>query len=318
MATKIPFAYSLDHERMVEVSTVRSGKACNCICPSCQQAVQARKGSKNIWCFAHDPLPGETPDVECDISFLVSARQFIADSAIAGDLPDFTTAEAYLVDVVALEIPGIDSQYWPSKEVSVKLTDSTFFQNVSWEKGPGHYDLTLVLPNSNIHLYLAYPGKNSPEIPQSKTSDGYFLLNIKSLETSYQARKSIQDTILTMAHDLFLGSEHKEWVYHPRQDSQSFQEKVHTTKAEAKNQLKIEFESRHSRKHKDGRPLQAKNDPKELDSFENVDLEQLDSNELAASRRFPALFEFFIRHGHSPQEAARKSLKQNASNNHSN
>lgn len=52
-SNKIPFG--LRDGRMVEVSEVESGLACRCVCPSCGQPLQARKGPIRTHYFAHDP-----------------------------------------------------------------------------------------------------------------------------------------------------------------------------------------------------------------------------------------------------------------------
>lgn len=54
IGNKIPFGLNTDGE-LVEVSTVHSGLACNCVCPACHYPLQARKGGSTKHHFAHDP-----------------------------------------------------------------------------------------------------------------------------------------------------------------------------------------------------------------------------------------------------------------------
>jgi len=55
---KVPFG--LLDGILVDVHEVESGLACKCVCPSCNGALVARKGSKNTHCFAH-----HKPDPDC-------------------------------------------------------------------------------------------------------------------------------------------------------------------------------------------------------------------------------------------------------------
>lgn len=312
MAIKIPFAYSLDLKRIVEVAEVPSGRGCNCICICCKQAMQARKGDKNAWCFSHDPAPGEVPNEKCDISFLVSARQFIADAALSGDLPNFTTTKAFAVSTVTADIPGLDKRYLPTDQVSVKLSDQKSFKDIQWEKGPGNYELSLVLPGTKIHIYLAYPGKNSPELPDSSDPNGYLLLDIRTLEAEYDASGGVELSIVGLARDLFVGTEHKQWIHHPRLATQSFKDRQAMAEEEARHRLALE--------HKARRPIRRV--PESLQAFYPryneegkgavLDSKVMSPAEISAARRYPRLFEAYQRKGHSPKNAAMAILRDEA------
>jgi len=51
MDIKLPFG--LQDGKLVDISSVKSGLACNCICPSCEQRLVAKKGEFNQHHFAH-------------------------------------------------------------------------------------------------------------------------------------------------------------------------------------------------------------------------------------------------------------------------
>lgn len=53
MDNKIPFG--LQNGRLLEVSEVSRGLACDCICPGCKRRLQANKGSLTSAYFSHDP-----------------------------------------------------------------------------------------------------------------------------------------------------------------------------------------------------------------------------------------------------------------------
>jgi len=312
VTTKIPFAYSSDLKRVVEVASVPSGKACRCICPSCGQAVQARKGKKNNWCFSHDPTPDDVPGIECKISFLVSARQFITDAALAGDLPDFTTTRAFSETTERLEIQGTDKNDWPSIQVKLKLTEQNIFQNLRWEKGPGHYDLSMVFPERKLHLYLSYPGKDRPELPEKKGRDGYMELDIKSIESGYIDSGSVGLNILTMAKKLFTGTEFKRWIYHPRETENSFQKEWLAVREIARKQLSDEYQL--TIKNRNQRKVYCRNDSTDIRHSHRLDITKqedgpLTPEELAASRRWPDLFKYHINNGYSQKSAAKATLR---------
>ena len=51
MSVMLP--YGLQGQKLVSISSVTGGLACNCICPACKERLIARKGAKKIHHFAH-------------------------------------------------------------------------------------------------------------------------------------------------------------------------------------------------------------------------------------------------------------------------
>lgn len=49
----LPFALRIADGLFVSPDEVLRGRACNCVCPSCQNPVQARHGTERVWHFAH-------------------------------------------------------------------------------------------------------------------------------------------------------------------------------------------------------------------------------------------------------------------------
>lgn len=68
--TKIPYAFSINLNRLIGVDEVERGLACNCICPSCNMKLEARQGDNNIHHFSHY----DKAKVDCQYSFWVSIR----------------------------------------------------------------------------------------------------------------------------------------------------------------------------------------------------------------------------------------------------
>jgi len=181
---KIPFAYSNAHGRVVEIANVPSGRACDCLCPSCWQAVVARKGTVNQWHFSHDSTPESGPAEECEISFLVSCRQFIADAAKAGELPDITTP--------------------PVAYFGKQYRDSTALTGVQWREGISNFDLTATVGEFDLHLYLSYPGRESPVLPENRGKAGFLEINLQLIQKAIDHELRDGRNIIGQARDLFM------------------------------------------------------------------------------------------------------------------
>lgn len=207
---KIPFAYSPAIHRVVEVSSVPSGRACGCLCPSCGQAVQAKKGSVNQWYFSHDPNPDNSPSEECEISFLVSCRQFIIDAAIAGDLPDITTP--------------------PVIYFGKEYRESRSFTSLKWRRGTSNFDLSTTIESAQLHVYLSYPGRESPVIPEKPGKAGFLEIDIQPIQKAIDHKLRDGKNVLAQTRELFTAGGGLlffgpdsffigRWVYHPLEDS---------------------------------------------------------------------------------------------------
>ncbi len=74
----IPFGLNTKSGQLVDVGSVKRGNACDCICPSCNTPLVARKGDEKEWHFAHrsQKVHNETRK-ECEYSFAVSVRLMI-------------------------------------------------------------------------------------------------------------------------------------------------------------------------------------------------------------------------------------------------
>lgn len=51
---RIPFGWHEPTQRMVTVTEVANGRACECLCAACRAPLQARQGAIRTWYFAHD------------------------------------------------------------------------------------------------------------------------------------------------------------------------------------------------------------------------------------------------------------------------
>lgn len=80
-ASEATFAVDLDG-RIVHVSEVDRGRACQCICSACNNAVVAKKGTHNAWHFAHDVSRSRATAAETALHRAI--KQVIADGNVIG------------------------------------------------------------------------------------------------------------------------------------------------------------------------------------------------------------------------------------------
>ena len=230
MAVQIPFAYSLDLKRLVEVSAVRSGRACNCTCPSCGQSVIARKGDKNEWHFGHDSSPRYQPGQECEISFWVCCRQFIIDCAVNGLLPGFTTP--------------------PIRFTERYQRASTTLSELEWHPSDtGNYDLMAQVGGFTLHIYLSYLNRDNPFVPEDEARNekvGAVEMSIQSLEKDIDRHARLVNGILKQAKYLFEGDLPgiKSWLCHPLEHLSEVQDDIKREKLEEETREKEERELR--------------------------------------------------------------------------
>jgi hypothetical protein len=71
----IPFGQVIGTDEFADVGDVAKGRACGCICPSCQTPLVARQGAVKAWHFAHASRGAYAQTSrDCGYSFEVSAR----------------------------------------------------------------------------------------------------------------------------------------------------------------------------------------------------------------------------------------------------
>lgn len=74
----IPYGQDITSGRMLHVTAVARGAACNCVCPACNTPLISRQGERNAWHFAHT-----ADDPNCrgalETALHKAAKQIIAD-----------------------------------------------------------------------------------------------------------------------------------------------------------------------------------------------------------------------------------------------
>lgn len=82
---RIPFGLDPDSGLLVDVGSVRRGRACGCVCPSCGACLVAKQGIEKEWHFSHTTQDSEVDATRaCDHSFAVSVRRMIHQVVFSG------------------------------------------------------------------------------------------------------------------------------------------------------------------------------------------------------------------------------------------
>jgi len=216
MSNLIPFALRISDQQYVDVSDVPKGKACGCICPSCEMPLQARQGRKNTWHFSHHSHEYEEVEEECRFSKWVSivamAKQFIEKMDYIS-VPKYEkfNSETGLLKEITPEKERIDL-----KDAEIKET----LENI-------HVNAILKVKNKKEEVYsigiiFSYP-KMAQEISLSdlqKTKKvGLLEICLTNFDvwfpTGTKNYNSLKDKIQQ-------DNSIKKWLYHPNENTDEF------------------------------------------------------------------------------------------------
>lgn len=213
----IPFAEQ--NGRLVDITQVVSGKACNCICPSCGQSLVARKGkSERVHHFAHNKNMNEAIDekIECEYSFYVAARLVIKQI-----FSEKQKDEWFLPRFKQTYEP--EQQKYKHLKVLMVVTEDQqlILENYQIERSLDKVEMDIVVEvkGVKIGIFFTYPSRPYPEIEKHKNY-GVLGINLEDLTESYRefvfkAGASFQHEIVKYV--LIEGD--REWLYHPREQS---------------------------------------------------------------------------------------------------
>lgn len=207
----IPFAIHRDNH-MVEVFDVPRGRDCNCRCPSCGQGVIARHGQKTVWHFAHDPKADDKPYQACELSFFSCCRLYLIERALAGELSSLSLPELVVAERIGKYRPIL-------KKGRVNRAQKL---EISEYRTDGPFDLQARLGNHTLAIYIDYPGRLPPDLPEDEFT-GVLAVDITQLEARYRRGPERQKRILPVLQSLFSDSpdwpESIYWLYHPRTEA---------------------------------------------------------------------------------------------------
>lgn len=218
--TLIPFGYHPEKDEFLAISEVEQGKACGCICPSCEVPLIARRPKDNIiWHFAHSSKAVyESVKAECEYNVFLSLRMFcrkILTNGFELTLPEYRkTLEGYTLTEPSILI----SHEYPITNERVVTLDSVEVEKIHLGIS---VDFIAKIKNYQIVIYLTHPDRPFPELIETNRGsddvtaileiDITTLLPILSERTTYtQLSDFIRERLMNDVKN-------KKWHFHPRE-----------------------------------------------------------------------------------------------------
>ncbi len=214
--TLIPFGLREEDYVFVDVSLVKRGRKCGCICPSCKTPLIARQGGKNQWHFAHASRSVYEQTVkECEYSFFVSvrlmARQVIG-SSLEIKLPAYEEIASLFIEETG---DYLEEKFNVTNEQIVRI------ENIEIEKEfcgiP--VDVYGKVYGYPFILYFTHPGREIAIELKSLKAEKCGIVEVSLGETYslFVSDRSINQSYLEKLR-LFLAENvrSKQWIFHPR------------------------------------------------------------------------------------------------------
>lgn len=212
----IPFGFNPDNQSFLDVGDVPRGKACGCICPSCQTPLIARQGDVKEWHFAHASrdVYAQTQQ-ECKYSFYVSVRMMarqIVEESLEFEMPEYASK---VEKSVSGTLKKIEIPFTVTKAQSIRVTKmeiEKLFQNVP-------VDVCGYVEGTPFVIYFVHPGRNIPpelKIPDDSTC-GIVSVSLEKLGQMFLNARKDNVTYKEILHDFLTNDpDSKTWVFHPR------------------------------------------------------------------------------------------------------
>ncbi len=216
----IPFG--LKQDKFYDVSEVVRGRACDCICPSCKQALIAKKGDpeKKVHHFAHDKKAKDDPveKIECEYSFCVVARLVIKQS-----IRELESFEMLFPEWV-IEFKESD-KFDRENTVTGYVTQSHKLLIEKFEVEPSaplnELDIICHISGYPVGIHFSYNGRPSPSfLPKEEEHLSLIDIDLESLKCLYddfinQDNNSFKE--LVMDYVFKFGT--RRWLTHVRYSS---------------------------------------------------------------------------------------------------
>lgn len=213
----IPFGLHKESNRLVDVGSVAKGKACGCICPSCQTPLIARQGNEKEWHFAHrsHDVHNETRK-ECDYSLPVSIRMMIRQ--LSEDGIKFRTPKYEIVLHGSVSDYGLKKTFRKviTEEKTVHLNNVQIGVNFSGVM----VDVVGLVNDVPLVLFVTYKDRRypinleHPDLPRC----GVVRIEVEDISRKFVQEKRGQ-YIKVLEKYLENDVDGKHWIYHGRQDS---------------------------------------------------------------------------------------------------
>lgn len=214
----IPFGWHRPSEQAVDIHDVPRGLHCQCVCPSCDTPLIARKGEEKVWHFAHaSRAVYEHTGQECRFSFWVSvrmmARQLLAHSgSVTIRLPRFTERQRRFSK-------KLDQWFW--KDVEIAPRQDIVIQDPVMEAQlpEAVVDLAGHVKGTPFCIYFTHPGRAVPdELAQpAQPRMGVVAIALDQLEPVFLQERRHRGTYLEELGSFITNSDQaRHWVYHPK------------------------------------------------------------------------------------------------------
>ncbi|WIG71443.1 hypothetical protein [Photobacterium damselae] len=209
--TKIPFGQRVGSDILVAVDNVPNGKNCDCVCPSCQSALIARHGHKNIHHFSHVK---SNVVKYCTYNLLFSIRMMYLQLLPCHPSLNFNTPSSLITVAGYLNNnTPLSFQQLVTPEKEIVLTNIKTNHKI----GDQIFDCVADVKGVQIAIQLTYKSKSTAFIDNDKTHSIAILeIDLTPLNELIWKKEHSQ-TYRDLLIDYFCSaSAIKRWVYHPR------------------------------------------------------------------------------------------------------
>jgi hypothetical protein len=197
---KLPFGLRPDG-RLVDVTQVERGRACNCRCPGCGELLLAKKGEVNVQHFSHQS--GAECAAGAETALHMAAKQLVADKRWIR-LPPLEVhvtrvdPECGLFDV--RKFFGI-SEVWKFDKVTLEMAVGDVRPDAVGIIGATNHGVEIRVAHEVDAEKQAYLG----------------LLNLPSIEVDLAALVGKVFTFEALEEIVLKSIDNKKWLFHPRQ-----------------------------------------------------------------------------------------------------
>ncbi len=245
----IPFGVHISSGRLLDISEVERGKACECVCPACKQRLVARFCVDRSDHFAHDKDSSDqgVNEIECSLSFYVAMRLMIKQCLREmPDLLDFTIPPLEF-DLEMKDRSGRLHEY----KHTVTEPKQVNLRNVLVETKLDTYDIDVAstLGDFVIAIHFYYPGRErfSGEVSSKVCLIEIDLTELDSIYRDFGKNEEIDISFKERVVQFVFGSiMAKSWFSHPLKE-ESYQiaaEHLREVVAKENESLKLIFKSK--------------------------------------------------------------------------
>ncbi len=196
MAKRLNLIYGLSAEnKIVHISEVVSGKACNCTCPSCNTPLVAKKGNVKVPHFAHQST--ETCEYGYETSLHMAAKEILL------------RAKTMILPEAVYKFKGM----WKTKQISPER--EIRIDRVELESKTGDVIPDVIVYSGDEKIFVEIFVTHKVDEDKLKKIQG---LNVSTLEMDLSKQRDVL-AIEELEERLIGNNKNKYWVYHSEIDA---------------------------------------------------------------------------------------------------